>query len=292
MKYLSTSALARDREMDSAELFKIFNENGWIYKKDDQWQLTKEGRLAGGDTKYNPKFGEYVVWPSNIDINQELNSNDLLNATKIGEYYNISNRKVNIYLSDLGWINKKRDGWELTREGKKNGGKQLELKNGVPFVLWEESILSNKHLKRTIDIGEGNLLEEEEEKEGTTEEFMDFRKKYPPSKRTSDGHYVRSRAELLIDNFFYQNRITHAYEKKLNIDEHLYCDFYLPENDIYIEYWGMEENTQYLARKKEKLEIYAKYGFKLIELHDSDIDNIDEILETKLRKNGVGIRKP
>ena len=76
MKQLSTSALAKQRDIDSKELFKDLSSRGWIYKKDDQWHLTKEGKMAGGEMKYNPKFGEYVVWPSNLDFNKQVKSAD------------------------------------------------------------------------------------------------------------------------------------------------------------------------------------------------------------------------
>lgn len=290
MKYLSTSALAKERDLNSKELFNKLKQKGWIYKKDSSWQLTKNGRVAGGDTKYNPKFGDYVVWPYNINIDMEVDSSNFLNATKIGEHFKISNRKVNSYFSDLGWIQKDRDGWIITNSGKKNGGHQMEMNNGVPFALWNNDVLNNKHLNRTIGIGEGTHEDNDNEIVEKDKELVDIRKKFPAEKRTSDGHYVRSRAELLIDNFFYRNGIVHAYEKKVNIDEVLYCDFYLPEKKIYVEYWGMEDDSKYLARKKKKLELYAHNRFTLVELNDTDIENLDENLEAKLRKVGLVIK--
>ena len=59
---------------------------------------------------------------------------------------------------------------------------------------------------------------------------------------------------------------------------------------IYIEYWGMENDPKYAKRKKQKLELYSKYGFNLVELNDSDIENLDENLQTKLRKAGFTIQ--
>ena len=102
MKQLSTTALAKKRNIESKELFKILSNKKWIYKKDEKWQLTREGRLAGGDTKYNPKFGEYIIWPSNLDYTKTIDSKSKLNASKIGEYFNISSQKINLYLSELG----------------------------------------------------------------------------------------------------------------------------------------------------------------------------------------------
>jgi hypothetical protein len=81
--------------------------------------------------------------------------------------------------------------------------------------------------------------------------------------------------------------IVHAYERKLPVEEELYSDFYIPTGKVYIEYWGYENDAKYLARKKAKQEIYAKYNFNLIELEDKDVQNLDDILPRLLLKHGV-----
>jgi phage antirepressor YoqD-like protein len=285
MKNISTTALAKEREIESKELFKILTNKKWIYKKDDKWHLTREGRLAGGDTKYNPKFGEYIIWPSNLDYTKSIDSKSKLNASKIGEHFSISSQKINLYLSELGWIEKDKGGWVTTNSGKKNGANQLEAMNGKPYVVWSNEILSNKHLIREI---QGATGDEEYQKVTKSESNSDdFRKKFPANLRTPDGHYVRSRAEILIDDFLYKNGIVHAYERRVNIDEEMYCDFYIPTQKLYIEFWGLEENEQYAERKNKKLELYAKYNLKLIEVNNSDIENLDENLASKLRKHNI-----
>jgi phage antirepressor YoqD-like protein len=285
MKQLSTTALAKKRNIESKELFKILSNKKWIYKKDDKWHLTREGRLAGGDTKYNPKFGEYIIWPSNLDYTKTIDSKSKLNASKIGEHFNISSQKINLYLSELGWIEKDKGGWVTTNSGMKNGANQLEAMNGKPYVVWSNEILSNKHLIREI---QGATGDEEYQKVTKSESNSDdFRKKFPANLRTPDGHYVRSRAEILIDDFLYKNGIVHAYERRVNIDEDMYCDFYIPTQKLYIEFWGLEENEQYAERKNKKLELYAKYNLKLIEVNNSDIENLDENLASKLRKHNI-----
>lgn len=285
MKSISTSKLASKLGLNSKELFHKLSSKNWIYKNEDGWQLTKDGRLAGGEMARSDRFGEFIVWPENLNIHKEVTASDLLNATKIGESFKISSRKINLYFHDLGWIDKDRGGWVLTNQGKNNGGVQMEAMNGAPYVLWHEKILQNKHLLR--EIGEAKGDSEILHQEAVELDADDFRKRFPATHRTPDGHLVRSRAELLIDDFLYKNGIVHAYERKLNIDEPLYCDFYLPMEKVYIEFWGMDEDTQYAERKKKKQEIYAKYGFKLIELNDSDIRNLDERLSAKLRKFNI-----
>ncbi|MFH1141250.1 MAG: hypothetical protein V1724_06240 [Chloroflexota bacterium] len=96
--------------------------------------------------------------------------------------------------------------------------------------------------------------------------------------RATDGHLVRSKSELIIDNWLYTSEHAHAFERKLPIEEEVYSDFYIPAGKVYIEYWGFDADPRYLARKQKKLETYKKYGFQLIELKDKEVQNIDDTL--------------
>src|SRR5690606_33797530 len=111
--------------------------------------------------------------------------------------------------------------------------------------------------------------------------------KFKPTHRAMDGHWVRSKAEGLIDNWLYMSGIAHAYERLLPVEEELYCDFYIPSGKVYIEYWGIESDPKYKARKEAKKEIYSKYGFNLIELSDDHVQNLDDFLPKMLLKFNV-----
>jgi hypothetical protein len=120
-----------------------------------------------------------------------------------------------------------------------------------------------------------------------------FAEKYPAPLRTSDGHMVRSQGEIIIDNWLYEQRILHSYERLVPIEEPMRCDFYLPEiseSGVYIEYWGMESNPQYKERKQNKIELYKANDLKLIEIHAKDIGNLDEVLQPALIKFGWKLR--
>ena len=116
-------------------------------------------------------------------------------------------------------------------------------------------------------------------------------RKYPSNLvyKAEDGHYVKSRAELIIDDWLYRHGIRHAYEHRLPTEEEIFCDFYLPDYDIYIEYWGGEGDPDYDKRKAYKKEIYRKYGFRLIEIHADEILQIDDALKRKLAKFNVNL---
>ena len=106
---------------------------------------------------------------------------------------------------------------------------------------------------------------------------------------TVDGHLVRSEAEVIIDNWLYYNNIVHAYEFRLPSEEEMYCDFYLPKYNVYIEYWGVKGIPEYEERKKKKLKVYRKLGLieRLVQLNAEDIKNIDNVLKRKLAKYGI-----
>lgn len=117
----------------------------------------------------------------------------------------------------------------------------------------------------------------------------DPRQRYPAQYRTSDGHYVRSRAEWMIDDWLYNHHIAHAYERKLPVAENAISDFYLPQGNVYIEFWGKEDDADYARRMREKREIYRRNGLRLISLTDAELYSLDDHMPRLLRDYGIGI---
>lgn len=106
-----------------------------------------------------------------------------------------------------------------------------------------------------------------------------------------DGHVVKSKSEREIDNYFFDHKIAHAYEKALEIDgEDFHPDFYLPEKKIYLEHWGYDEsNSEYTKIKKYKLEKYKKEGITLICTYEKyDAKDIEFALDKKLKNYKEG----
>lgn len=297
MEYISTSALATELDIKSTDLFEKLKTLGWIIRNNDKWTLTEIGKQKGGQIRNSPKFGDYIVWPENIQIEngQTKDKPKLLNATAIGKHFDISSQRLNLILSELGWIEKDIAGWQITKLGKSIGGRQFENDtSGGTYVMWPDNILSNKNLtsvfKEVASIPEQPKLQADKEIQIAKPSTSDnFREKFPATLRTKDGHMVRSRAEVIIDNALYDYKLAHAYERKLPIEEDLYSDFFIPTGNVYIEFWGMESDPKYAERKRIKLEIYKKYDFKLIELNDSDISNLDDHLPKKLLKYDIKV---
>lgn len=113
-----------------------------------------------------------------------------------------------------------------------------------------------------------------------SDELVDFRLKWPAQYRCEDGHYVRSKNEMLVDNWLFSHGICHAYEKAVfsSSDSTNYCsDFFIPSRQLFIEIWGLG-TQEYLQRKERKIHFYQSNGYQLLSIEDKDVRNLDDIL--------------
>lgn len=114
----------------------------------------------------------------------------------------------------------------------------------------------------------------------------DYRKQWLAEHQCDDGHYVRSYSELLIDNWLYNNGYVHAYEKSVFMitdpDAVVLSDFYLPGGDVYIEFWGLNDDQRYLDRKAKKIKMYTENNLNLISLEEADVKRLNDIMPRKL----------
>lgn len=228
---------------------------------------------------------------------ENIQQSNFLTSTALGEKLGIDGRKVNQVLSELGWIERAKKGWIPTAQGKKLHAESRESRqSGIPFVMWPLAIITSKILTNSVQELLGGKASEPKAKleigqtEHKSEKQVGLREKldkFKPTHRAMDGHWVRSKAEGLIDNWLYMSGIVHAYERLLPVEEELYCDFYVPAGKVYIEYWGLENDPKYKERKEQKKDIYKKYGFNLIELSDEHIQNLDDYLPKMLLKFNV-----
>ena len=115
-------------------------------------------------------------------------------------------------------------------------------------------------------------------------DMIDPRRKYPAEYRCDNGVYVRSISELCIANWFYANDIAFEYERTVILGEATaHCDFYLPQYDVYVEFWGMSNDEKYVAYKQWKEPLYAEHGYKLVSLYPNDLKNFRDRLFLKLK---------
>ena len=165
--------------------------------------------------------------------------------------------------------------WETKHEGIANA-RQLLKDLGIPYFRF---VLTSKEATST------RALFEAPEKLGMV---TLVRRRGAPQERiitSEDGHNVRSKAECMIDEWLYRHDLVHAYEQRLPIEPDFISDLYVPKADCYIEYWGLEDDEQYLRRKEKKVNIYQKHGLKLIGLNDKDVRNLRYVLPKELLRH-------
>lgn len=104
--------------------------------------------------------------------------------------------------------------------------------------------------------------------------------------KCDDGRKVRSRAEAMISNWLYKEKIRSVYEKTIYYTENeenktLHPDFYLPDNDLYIEYNELT-NKPYLKSKEYTKKIYESLGLKVFIMTEKDLQDIEACLKPLL----------
>ncbi len=143
----------------------------------------------------------------------------------------------------------------------------------------------------------------------TKDEYVSYLKCNPPV--TIKKETVKSYGELDIANFLAQNGITYVYEQEYPVDTRTseygqyYPDFYLPNFDVYIEYFGIDrkgEVPSYFSGKngksatqtyqdgmKWKRELHRKNGTCMIEVYAYEKleEQLLSKLEERLKKAGV-----
>ncbi|MCE7735711.1 MAG: hypothetical protein GPJ54_12585 [Candidatus Heimdallarchaeota archaeon] len=131
--------------------------------------------------------------------------------------------------------------------------------------------------------------------------FLSRKRNVPPIQKTrkhvfgviSDtirGEKVRSKAEKAVADYLYSKNIYYIYEKTIIIGKRkqkIKYDFFLPFENVYVEYWGLENSTseikkKYSRRKQEKIMIYNYYKLNLVSLYPEDLSMIDTVFPIKL----------
>lgn len=188
-----------------------------------------------------------------------------------------------------------------------------------PFVDQEEKLFEylNKILERCLRIGDFYDLYLEYFKKyefRNVDEVKDFKteREYANWLRfnkliTLNNEKVKSHGELLIANYLFSNGIQYQYEpfytapNSINSEINYRPDFYLPEHEIYIEYFGIDRSggtaefvpqDQYHSSMNWKFETHKREQTKLIDLYfyqKKEGTLLDE-LEKRLNKANVPLR--
>jgi hypothetical protein len=119
-----------------------------------------------------------------------------------------------------------------------------------------------------------------------------YQAKFPGSYICKDGHKVRSLSELAIDNFFTDHLVQHEYEQPIlpKADRNFKYDWYLPEIDIYLEFFGFHGRT-YFETRKTKEKFYKAAKLHMIAIEPMDLARLEESIPAKLGSDWTRIAR-
>lgn len=277
---LSTSALAKQLEVPVQQLFGTLKDYGWIRKVDDGWALTGKGEFEGGEYRHSQRYGRYIVWPPTMvehPLLQALEDNRMLSAAALDASRQLTGKTVNRALAELGWVRRGFHGWEITERGRKLGGLQLENRQtDMHYVVWPEALRDDPLLIRLLEACRHNPAEAGDdlfaEQEGC---------------QSLDGHRFECRGLQQICQWLYLAGVVHACERQLPVEEELRADFYLPLNQVYIEFWGGGDSPSQLSARMRRRDVYESLQLDVIDIHAEDLEQIDDFLPRQLMRLGV-----
>ncbi|KAJ3091181.1 hypothetical protein HK102_001418 [Quaeritorhiza haematococci] len=104
-----------------------------------------------------------------------------------------------------------------------------------------------------------------------------------------DGHICRNRYHLCLDNWLYERQICHSYQAAYDKEMPLSDSggtFWLPAHKTKIQVWSVDEKDKesgdFVETRQKWKELYEREDHAIIELFPSDIDRLDEILQSQL----------
>jgi hypothetical protein len=120
------------------------------------------------------------------------------------------------------------------------------------------------------------------------------RKEYGRPSVTLRGEVVRSRSEKAIADWFSEKGIRYVYEQpavgRWGSRRIGRPDFYLPDYDVYVEYWGLVDAPDGSARSRYKRSMgwkiaqYRRNGIKFVSLYPSELNNLSAAFRHKLEQ--------
>mgnify|MGYP001066167099 CR=1 FL=1 len=101
--------------------------------------------------------------------------------------------------------------------------------------------------------------------------------------KAEDGHYTNSYGERHVDNWLHRHlAFKHIYSYAKELDGYtMRCDWYIPDLDLYIEYW--EEPAPASADTVDlKRKLYADHFLRVIHLYENDLPLLDHVLPARI----------
>ena len=118
-----------------------------------------------------------------------------------------------------------------------------------------------------------------------TSEIMERSEYAEPTFKTKTGHLVKTRAEMMIANFLFDNSLLFQYNAVATWadKDDFRASFYIPKLDLYIDHHPYDYLKEYQKVMKTKIKQYEKHKKKHIYITSEDEKNIEESIKLKMK---------
>ena len=241
--------------------------------------------MGKGSTYYRKRLfveGRYKAGAYRISMDTEWEIND-----KTVEKYREEDRKKNfIKLAHECFTNAS----DLDRnhvEAWYNKGHMEVLMNKIKDAVQSfDNVIS---LQKSFENKENISLFDEIKRERGIQikgsEIIERSESAEPSFHTKTGHLVRTRAEVEIANFLFENNLLFQYNTVATWadKDDFRSSFYVPKLDLYIDHHPYDYLKEYQKVMKVKIKQYEKHKKKHIYLASEDEKNIEEAIKLKMK---------
>ena len=116
-------------------------------------------------------------------------------------------------------------------------------------------------------------------------EIMERNDNTEPTFKTKTGHLVRTRSEMMIANFLFDNSLMFQYNTIATWadKDDFRASFYVPKLDLYIYHHPYDYMKEYQKLMKLKIKQYDKHKKRHIYLTSEDEKNIEDSLKLKMK---------
>ena len=120
-------------------------------------------------------------------------------------------------------------------------------------------------------------------------EIMERSENAEPSFKTKTGHLVKTRAEMEIANFLFDNNLLFQYSAVATWadKDDFRASFYVPKLDLYIDHHPYDYLKEYQKVMKTKIKQYEKHKKKHIYITSEDEKDIEDTIKLKMKPYAI-----
>jgi len=241
--------------------------------------------MGKGSTFYRKKLfveGRYRAGAYHISMDTEWEISD-----KMVQEYKEEDRKKNfIKLAHECFTNAA----ELDRshiEAWYNKGHMEVLMNKIKEAVqsFDNVINLNKSYENKETITLFDEIRRERGIQVKASEIMERGENIEPTFKTKTGHLVRTRSEMMIANFLFDNNLLFQYNTVATWadKDDFRASFYIPKLDLYIDHHPYDYLKEYQKVMKTKIKQYEKHKKKHVYITSEDEKNIEEAIRLKMK---------